>query len=38
MEHPDVVAAEIGALLGNSRSRRPVDGGTDREGNALSVR
>jgi hypothetical protein len=38
LEGPDVVAAEIGVLLGNSRSGRPVDRGTDREGNALSVR
>jgi pimeloyl-ACP methyl ester carboxylesterase len=42
MERPDVVAAEIAVLLaagraGNSRSRRPVDRGTGRERNALSV-
>ena len=38
MEHPAQVAAEIGVLLGNSRSPRPVDRGADGMLEARSVR
>jgi pimeloyl-ACP methyl ester carboxylesterase len=38
MEHPAQVAAEIGVLLGNSRSPWPVDGGADGMLEARSVR
>jgi pimeloyl-ACP methyl ester carboxylesterase len=37
MEHPAQVAAEIGVLLGNSRSPQPVDGGADGMLEARSV-
>ena len=38
MEHPAQVAAEIDVLLGNSRSRPPVDRGAGRDAQAPSVR